>query len=52
MDNLNLIITITYASIQASIALLVSVMGAIHVRRCLNEQSAEAIVAYFMKTKV
>ena len=50
MDNLNLIIAITSASIQTSITLFVCVIGAIHVRRCLNEQSAEGMVVYFMET--
>ena len=37
-EELNRVITIAYASIQISIALLMSIIGAVHVRRCKNEQ--------------
>ena len=37
-EELNRIITISYVSIQISIALLISVIGAVHVKRCKNEQ--------------
>ena len=37
-DILNRIITISYASIQISVALFISVVGAVHVRRCRNEE--------------
>ena len=35
---LNRIVTILYISIQISIALFISYIGAVHVRRCRNEQ--------------
>eukprot|EP01084_Bolivina_argentea_P012570 23522_1 len=36
---INIIVTISYISIQVLVAILVSVMGAIHVRRCMNEDN-------------
>lgn len=36
-EQLNRIITISYVSIQICIALLISIIGAVHVKRCQNE---------------
>ena len=38
-EGLNRVITIAYVSVQISIALLISIIGAIHVRQCKNEQN-------------
>ena len=35
----NTIIIISYVTIQVSIALIVSIVGAIHVRQCLMEEN-------------
>ena len=37
-QELNQVITISYASIQLIIALFISVIGAVHVKRCKNEE--------------
>eukprot|EP01084_Bolivina_argentea_P012571 23523_1 len=37
-SKINMIVTIAYVSIQVSVAIIVSIMGAIHVRRCMNEE--------------
>eukprot|EP01084_Bolivina_argentea_P258245 435298_1 len=40
---INLIVTIAYVSIQLSVAIIVSIMGAFHVRRCINEERTKNV---------
>ncbi len=35
--NMNTIIAICYIALQTSMAIFISIVGAVHVRRCLNE---------------
>ena len=38
-EQLNQIVTILYVSIQISIAIFISIIGAIHVKRCKDEEA-------------
>eukprot|EP01084_Bolivina_argentea_P151127 263818_1 len=42
MTNLNAVISTAYIAIQASIIIVVSIIGAIHVRRCILESNSNA----------
>eukprot|EP01084_Bolivina_argentea_P262723 444410_1 len=42
MTNINTIIAISYIVIQASIAIFVSIVGAVHVKRCMNESPTKS----------
>eukprot|EP01083_Nonionella_stella_P014192 39907_1 len=44
MKKVNRIIIISYVSIQIAVTLLVSIIGALHVRRCLNQTDSESNV--------